>query len=416
MQHPNIVTIHDLGETGTGNQRVPFLVMELIGGDGLDAVLRRGAVTPADAARWGAQICDALADAHDAGIMHRDIKPSNVLITPSGIVKVLDFGVAKAADPYATAERLTQTGFIVGTPSYMAPEQARGFPEPRSDLYAVGCLLFELITGQLPFKAPDTVSYLSAHLTHEPPAPSSVSPGIPADWDDLVLTLLHKDPAQRYPNAAHLAQALRHLGGAADAAPPTVPTPRRLPTVAATAALPPDALGAPSGPWRPRTAPTYDPARGGGVPAATGPTTPHRSGGGTATAAIVLALLCLPGLLAMIVKFVEWLQRYDDAPTGLFIPNMAVAGAEAVLLAMGALRLSQHRSSGQRMIKRVGSVTVLHSLSATAQFLLSGGRLTMDAPPSVLVFVISPLTAAVAAAAVVTASQSATGRWCHDRS
>ncbi|MGV9249585.1 serine/threonine-protein kinase [Streptomyces sp. NPDC003710] len=211
LQHPNIVTIHDLGETGTGDSRVPFLVMELVRGEGLDAMLRRGAVTLPDAARWGAQIGDALADAHGAGVMHRDIKPSNVLITPSGIVKVLDFGVARAADPYATADRLTQTGFIVGTPPYMAPEQARGHPEQRSDLYALGCLLFELITGRLPFQAPDTVGYLTAHLTQEPPAPSSVSAGIPSTWDDLVLTLLHKDPDKRCPNAASVSRALRQL-------------------------------------------------------------------------------------------------------------------------------------------------------------------------------------------------------------
>ncbi|MFG2288294.1 serine/threonine-protein kinase [Streptomyces sp. NPDC048595] len=211
LQHPNIVTLHDLGETGTADDRAPFLVMELVRGEGLDALLRRGAVTLRDAARWGGQISDALAEAHNAGIMHRDIKPSNVLITPSGLVKVLDFGVARAADPYATADRLTQTGFIVGTPPYMAPEQARGFPEPRSDLYALGCLLFELITGRLPFQAPDTVGYLSAHLTQEPPAPSSVSADTPPAWDDLVLTLLHKDPDQRYPNATGLSRALRRL-------------------------------------------------------------------------------------------------------------------------------------------------------------------------------------------------------------
>jgi len=211
LQHPNIVTIHDLGETDTRDNRVPFLVMELVRGEGLDSMLRRGVVTLPDAARWGAQVCDALADAHSAGVMHRDIKPSNILIMPSGNVKVLDFGIARAADPYATADRLTQTGFIVGTPPYMAPEQARGFPEPRSDLYALGCLLFELITGQLPFQAPDTVGYLTAHLTQEPPAPSSVSADIPPAWDELVLTLLHKDPDQRYPNAADLSQALRQL-------------------------------------------------------------------------------------------------------------------------------------------------------------------------------------------------------------
>ncbi|MEV5750780.1 TerD family protein [Actinoallomurus sp. NPDC052308] len=220
LQHPNIVTVHDLGETGTEGDRVPFLVMELVRGEGLDAIRRRGAVTLPEAARWGAQICDALADAHNAGIMHRDIKPSNILITPSGIVKVLDFGVARAADPYATADRITQTGFIVGTPPYMAPEQARGLPEPRSDLYALGCLLFELITGRLPFQAPDTVGYLSAHLTQEPPAPSSVAPDTPPAWNDLVLTLLHKDPTQRYPNATDLAQALRRLDHAPEPRPP----------------------------------------------------------------------------------------------------------------------------------------------------------------------------------------------------
>ncbi|WP_257980901.1 serine/threonine-protein kinase [Streptomyces sp. CB02959] len=220
LQHPNIVTIHDLGETGAGIERVPFLVMELVRGEGLDAMLRRGVVTLADAARWGALVADALAVAHAAGIMHRDIKPSNILITPSGTVKVLDFGIARAADPYATADRLTQTGFIVGTPPYMAPEQARGFPEPRSDLYALGCLLFELITGQLPFQAPDTVGYLTAHLTQEPPTPSSVSTGVPSAWDDLVLRLLEKDPDQRYPNATDLSQALRLLDRVTEPAPP----------------------------------------------------------------------------------------------------------------------------------------------------------------------------------------------------
>ncbi|MFK0203301.1 serine/threonine-protein kinase [Streptomyces lavendulae] len=200
LQHPNIVTIHDLGEADIGDDKAPFLVMELIRGEGLDALLRRGAVPLPDTARWGAQICDALAAAHDMGVMHRDIKPSNILITPSGLVKVLDFGIARAADPYATADRLTQTGFIVGTPPYMAPEQARGFPEPRSDLYALGCLLFELITRRLPFQAPDTMGYLSAHLTQEPPTPSSLSTGIPAAWDRLVLTLLDKDPDKRYPS------------------------------------------------------------------------------------------------------------------------------------------------------------------------------------------------------------------------
>ncbi|MFJ2864019.1 serine/threonine-protein kinase [Kitasatospora sp. NPDC087314] len=258
LQHPSIVTIHDLGESGPENDEVPFLVMELVRGEGLDAIVRRGAVPLADAARWGVRICEALAEAHNAGIMHRDIKPSNVLITPSGAVKVLDFGIARTADASATADRLTQTGFIVGTPPYMAPEQARGFPEPRSDLYALGCLLFELITGRLPFQATDAVGYLTAHLTQEPPAPGSVAAGIPPAWDDLVLTLLHKDPAQRYPNAGDLAEALRRLG------PSLVPAPlphrgTDLPTTPATPPLRP-------APTAPRAQTAASPRRRGVTP------------------------------------------------------------------------------------------------------------------------------------------------------
>ncbi|MFE2413436.1 serine/threonine-protein kinase [Kitasatospora sp. NPDC059408] len=269
LQHPNIVTIHDLGETGEGSERAPFLVMELVRGEDLHTVLRRGAVTLANAARWGASIADALAAAHAAGVTHRDIKPSNVLITPSGTVKVLDFGIARAADPYATGDRLTQTGFIVGTPPYMAPEQARGYPEPRTDLYALGCVLFEMITGRLPFQAPDAVGHLTAHLTEEPPVPSSVTAGVPATWDDLLLRLLAKDPDQRYPSASDLSMALRHLDGAPEPVggltPPASPA-LRSPT-AATAPLPPPAPTRRQSGLTPRpdTAPARTPARRGRV-------------------------------------------------------------------------------------------------------------------------------------------------------
>lgn len=214
LQHPNIVTVHDLGQAEGEDGKAPFLVMELLRGEGIDAVLRRGPVSLPEAAEWGAQICDALTEAHRADVLHRDIKPSNIHVMPSGAAKVLDFGIARAADPYATADRITQTGFIVGTPPYMAPEQARGHPEARSDLYALGCLLFEMITGRLPFQAPDTLGYITAHLTQEAPAPSSVAASIPPAWDEVIFMLLRKDPRERNTSADELAGALRQLGRA----------------------------------------------------------------------------------------------------------------------------------------------------------------------------------------------------------
>ncbi|TRO55606.1 protein kinase domain-containing protein [Streptomyces sp. IB201691-2A2] len=237
LQHPRIVAVHDLGEAVTAEGSAPFLVMEFLRGQGLETVVRRGPVPGQEVARWGAQICDALAEAHAGGVLHRDIKPANVFITANGGVKVLDFGIARAADPAGAGELLTRTGTVVGTAAYMAPEQARGRPEERSDLYAVGCLLFELLTGRLPFSAPDALGYLTAHLNDTPPTPSSVLPGLPALWDELVLRLLEKEPGRRYASAAELAAELRGLYGSAGVVVPA----RRTPTVV-------DAGGAPAQP------------------------------------------------------------------------------------------------------------------------------------------------------------------------
>ncbi|MFJ3277953.1 serine/threonine-protein kinase [Streptomyces halstedii] len=220
LQHPGIVTVHDLGETSIADQLTPFLVMELVRGEGLDARLRGGPMPLGSAARWGEQICRALAVAHRAGIVHRDIKPSNIMITPQDRVVLLDFGIACAAGGIAAGTRLTPTGVVFGTPQYMAPEQARGRPEPASDLYAVGCLLFEMVTGRLPFQAPDAVALLMAHLNDTPPAPSALLPGVPEQWDRLIVSLLAKSPGHRLTSATELADRLRLLEQAHDGAGP----------------------------------------------------------------------------------------------------------------------------------------------------------------------------------------------------
>ncbi|MFE4212833.1 serine/threonine-protein kinase [Streptomyces sp. NPDC056844] len=379
LQHPHIVTLHDVGEADVEGRTTPFLVMERLRGQGMDALLRHGDISPQDAARWGAQVADALAEAHAAGVLHRDIKPSNIMITPSGNAKVLDFGIARAADPYATTDRLTQTGFIVGTPPYMAPEQARGHPEPRSDLYALGCVLFELLTGRLPFEAPDTMGYLSAHLTDEPPAPGSVAPGVSPDWDALVLRLLEKEPGRRYADAAELVSDLRRLARPESAGPTTASTlraPVDPPTIRATTHAP--------------GAADLDARR-------------------TATVAMAAALTCLPPLVYLGSQTATYLTD-TGAPTGLLIANMLLGLAELVALGIGVGFLLRGRPPGRRMIAVAGTATALHGLSTSVQYQVAHGPQTV----AVIAYVVGPLMAGAAVTATVAALRPSTARWSHD--
>ncbi|CCK32307.1 hypothetical protein BN159_7928 [Streptomyces davaonensis JCM 4913] len=379
LQHPRIVTLHDVGEAVVEGRATPFLVMELLRGEGLDVLLRRGDVTPGDTARWGSQVADALAEAHGAGVMHRDIKPSNIMVTIAGDVKVLDFGIARAADPYATADRLTQTGFIVGTPAYMAPEQARGRPEPRSDLYALGCVLFELLTGRLPFEAPDTMGYLSAHLTDDPPAPGSVAPGVSADWDALVLRLLEKEPGRRHDSAAELAAALRQLPRPAPIASVNALTERHqadLPTVGATTQ---------------------------------GPGGADLDARLTATVTMAATLTCLPLLVYLLSQVATYISD-SSAPTGLLVANLLLGVPESAALGIGAGLLLRRRQAGRRTVAVAGAATALHGLSASLQYLVADGPRTI----ALIAYVVGPVMAVAAATAAVAAGRPSTARWCRD--
>jgi serine/threonine protein kinase len=212
ISHENIVSVHHVEETAT----TPFLVMPLLSGLPLSTWLKRHPRPPlATVLRWGRQIASGLAAAHEHGLIHRDVKPSNLWVeTPGERIKVLDFGLA-----YFDREdvHLTASGVIVGTPAYMAPEQARGStPDPRADLFSLGCVLYELCTGVTPFRGETVMAILLALANDEPAPVRSLNPALPIGVEVLVRRLLAKQPAQRPASAREVADTLGRL----EAAPP----------------------------------------------------------------------------------------------------------------------------------------------------------------------------------------------------
>lgn len=212
LLHQNIVTVHDWGEVVLDDRRrTLYYVMELVRGISLDKRLKEPA--PASwllAVGWAVQIAQALDAAHRQGIVHRDIKPENVLLTPEGTVKVLDFGVAKFMGDTLTARALTVTGTPLGTLEYMSPEQAEGVRkiDHRSDLYSLGCLLYHAVTGRPPFISDVRWAVLRMQMEDTPAAPMSRVEGLPAALDDLILSLLAKNPEDRPEDAAAVRDAL----------------------------------------------------------------------------------------------------------------------------------------------------------------------------------------------------------------
>ncbi|HET7308996.1 MAG TPA: protein kinase [Actinomycetota bacterium] len=201
LSHPNIVAVFDSGsDDGTH-----FIVTELVEGETLADRLRRdGPMPPADAVAVAVDIARALVAAHTRGLIHRDIKPGNVMLLPDGRVKVVDFGIARAAG----SDTLTHTGVVLGSTAYLSPEQAGGQPvDERADLYSLGCVLYEMLTGRVPFRADTPIATMYRHVNEDAPPPSTIAPVQP-ELEDVVLRCLEKDPKRRFASAAALEDAL----------------------------------------------------------------------------------------------------------------------------------------------------------------------------------------------------------------
>jgi predicted Ser/Thr protein kinase len=202
INHPNVVSVFDTGS----EDGLHYIVMEYVDGETLDDVLAREKVLPPERVVAIAEpVARALDAAHQKGMVHRDVKPGNIMLDRSGTVKVVDFGIARAA----ADDTLTQTGIVLGTAAYLSPEQAQGVPvDPRSDVYSLGCVLYEMLTGRKPFTGDSALAIAYKHVREDPAPPSQVNPDIPPELEAVVMTAMAKDPAQRFPSGGAMQEAL----------------------------------------------------------------------------------------------------------------------------------------------------------------------------------------------------------------
>ena len=297
LNHPAIVSVYDTGEemsTDGSNVAQPYIVMEYVAGRTLRDILREGRkILPERALEITSGVLAALDYSHRAGIIHRDIKPGNVMLTPSGDVKVMDFGIARAVSDASST--MTQTAAVVGTAQYLSPEQARGETvDSRSDVYSTGCLLYELLTGRPPFVGDSPVSVAYQHVREQAQPPSSLDEDLTPEIDAIVMKSLAKNVGDRYPSAAAMkADIDRYLAG----------QPVQAPAVAAVAA--------PTGssPPTPR-----HPGHRRGRPRTT------RSPSASAADRIILLLLLLLALIAAALVFGP--KLFESAPEQQSVPTI----------------------------------------------------------------------------------------------
>jgi serine/threonine-protein kinase len=271
LNHPAVVAVYDTGEDIHQNAagedvHVPFIVMEYVEGHTVRDILTDGAAVPIEeAVEITVGVLSALEYSHHAGIVHRDIKPANVMITPTGAVKVMDFGIARAmADSAAT---MTQTNAVIGTAQYLSPEQARGEQvDTRSDLYSTGCMLFELLTGRPPFQGDSPVAVAYQHVGQEPQRPSEVATDVPDVLDRITLKALTKDREQRYSTAAEFRRDLESAMRGGQISAPMVGAMMGATQVAGQPAYGATQVMSPTPSWGPATAQQSPVTPGGGYP------------------------------------------------------------------------------------------------------------------------------------------------------
>ncbi|MEU5210840.1 protein kinase [Streptomyces sp. NPDC020742] len=278
LTHTNIVSVFDSGEDELDGGMVPYIVMEYVAGQPLRSdldtdIAQHGAMPTEKALKITADVLAALEVSHEMGLVHRDIKPGNVMLNKRGVVKVMDFGIARAMQSGVTS--MTQTGMVVGTPQYLSPEQALGRGvDARSDLYSVGIMLFELLTGQLPFDADSPLAIAYAHVQEEPPVPSSINQSLPPAVDALVARALKKNPNERFPTSEAMRdECLRIAGSGQSGATPLIigEGPRaRTSGASVSSAVFPTATGSPQSPVPPNVQQPYQPPQA----APYGPQTP----------------------------------------------------------------------------------------------------------------------------------------------
>ncbi len=319
LEHPHIMPIYEVGEAGGFH----YIAMKFIAGKTLkDVVQAEGSLSVQRAATYLAQVGDALDYAHKQKVIHRDIKPSNMMVTDEDWVFLTDFGLARGTD--GSSGGLTMAGTVMGTPEYMSPEQAQGLPNvgPPTDIYALGVVLYELLTGTFPFKADTPMGMLAARLLQTPIPPRDVRGDLPSSVEDVVMRALARKPESRFPTAAAMVTALRAAAGIGTVEPnrPTTPF-TGVPALGATIAGPPPPSGVrgptPSGnaPYvRPPNPPSVNAPTSGGasfpnVPGSPsgaltgGPTTPPRPGAGNMAGIFIAVGVVLVGLLGLFIGF-----------------------------------------------------------------------------------------------------------------